>query len=38
MIKQYLLVTKPGIIFGNLVSVVGGFFVTVHPSPIDSRM
>ena len=27
MIKQYLLVTKPGIIFGNLVSVVGGFFL-----------
>ena len=27
MIKQYLLVTKPGIIFGNLVSVIGGFFL-----------
>ncbi len=27
MIKQYLLVTKQGIIFGNLVSVIGGFFL-----------
>ena len=27
MIKQYLLVTKPGIIFGNLISVIGGFFL-----------
>lgn len=27
MIKQYLLVTKPGIIFGNLVSVIGGFLL-----------
>lgn len=27
MFKQYLLVTKPGIIFGNLVSVIGGFFL-----------
>jgi protoheme IX farnesyltransferase len=26
-IKRYLLVTKPGIIFGNLVSVAGGFFL-----------
>ena len=25
--KQYLLLTKPGIIFGNLVSVAGGFFL-----------
>lgn len=27
MMKQYLLVTKPGIIFGNLVSVIGGFLL-----------
>jgi protoheme IX farnesyltransferase len=27
MIKQYLQVTKPGIIFGNLISVVGGFLL-----------
>ncbi|MFP8966213.1 heme o synthase [Pokkaliibacter sp. CJK22405] len=27
MIKRYLLVTKPGIIFGNLISVAGGFFL-----------
>jgi protoheme IX farnesyltransferase len=26
-IKKYLLVTKPGIIFGNLISVAGGFFL-----------
>jgi protoheme IX farnesyltransferase len=26
-IKKYLLVTKPGIIFGNLISVGGGFFL-----------
>ncbi|MCU7719326.1 hypothetical protein AB7533_29415, partial [Providencia rettgeri] len=25
MFKQYLQVTKPGIIFGNLISVIGGF-------------
>jgi protoheme IX farnesyltransferase len=24
MMKQYLQVTKPGIIFGNLISVIGG--------------
>ncbi|CBY26116.1 heme o synthase [Yersinia enterocolitica] len=27
MIKQYLQVTKPGIIFGNLISVVGGLLL-----------
>jgi len=27
MIKQYVQVTKPGIIFGNLISVVGGFLL-----------
>lgn len=27
MIKKYLLVTKPGIIFGNLISVIGGFLL-----------
>ncbi|MCP1065002.1 heme o synthase [Serratia symbiotica] len=27
MIKKYLQVTKPGIIFGNLISVVGGFLL-----------
>jgi protoheme IX farnesyltransferase len=26
-IKRYLLVTKPGIIFGNLISLAGGFFL-----------
>lgn len=27
VIRRYILVTKPGIIFGNLVSVAGGFFL-----------
>lgn len=27
IIKKYLQVTKPGIIFGNLISVLGGFFL-----------
>lgn len=27
MIKPYLLVTKPGIIFGNMISVIGGFLL-----------
>ena len=25
--KNYLLITKPGIIFGNLIAVIGGFFI-----------
>ncbi|XXF11022.1 heme o synthase [Pseudomonas sp. D2-3] len=27
MFKQYLLLTKPGIVFGNMISVAGGFFL-----------
>ena len=27
MIKNYFFVTKPGIIFGNLISAAGGFFL-----------
>lgn len=27
MLKKYWLITKPGIIFGNLIAVVGGFFL-----------
>lgn len=27
MFKKYLLITKPGIIFGNLIAVIGGFFL-----------
>ncbi|CAJ0993133.1 heme o synthase [Pantoea sp. Nvir] len=27
MVKKYLQVTKPGIIFGNLISVIGGFLL-----------
>ncbi len=30
MFKRYLLITKPGIIAGNLISVVGGFFLAAH--------
>ena len=37
MIKQYLLVTKPGIIFGNLVSVIGGFLMASKGS-LDLHM
>ncbi|MBV0933526.1 heme o synthase [Marinobacterium weihaiense] len=29
-IKRYLLVTKPGIIMGNLISVAGGFFLAAR--------
>ena len=29
MMKQYLQVTKPGIIFGNLISVIGGFLLAL---------
>jgi len=32
MIKQYLQVTKPGIIFGNLISVIGGFLLAAKGS------
>jgi protoheme IX farnesyltransferase len=32
MIKQYLQVTKPGIIFGNLISVIGGFLLASQGS------
>ncbi|MGC3039572.1 protoheme IX farnesyltransferase, partial [Pseudomonas aeruginosa] len=35
MLKRYLLVAKPGIFFGNLIAVAGGFFLaargTVEP-------
>ncbi len=30
MLKHYYLVTKPGIIYGNLVTVLGGFFLATH--------
>lgn len=32
MIKRYLQVTKPGIIFGNLISVAGGFLLAAKGS------
>lgn len=32
MIKKYLLVTKPGIVLGNLISVAGGFFLASRGS------
>ncbi|KAA9000147.1 protoheme IX farnesyltransferase [Affinibrenneria salicis] len=32
MIKQYLQVAKPGIIFGNLISVIGGFLLAAKGS------
>ncbi len=30
MLKYYYRVTKPGIIYGNLVTVLGGFFLATH--------
>lgn len=27
LLKQYLNLAKPGIVFGNLISVTGGFFL-----------
>lgn len=42
MIKPYLLVTKPGIILGNMVSVVGGFLLAsrgnIHVSLLLSTL
>ena len=35
MMKQYLQVTKPGIIFGNLISVIGGFLLASKGSLDD---
>lgn len=33
MFKNYVQITKPGIIFGNLISVTGGFFLASQGSP-----
>ncbi|MEN9946685.1 MAG: hypothetical protein RLZZ293_1071 [Pseudomonadota bacterium] len=30
MIKNFIAITKPGIIFGNLITVAGGFFLASH--------
>lgn len=30
MLKDFLVITKPGIILGNLISVTGGFFLAAH--------
>ncbi|MCO6508776.1 MAG: heme o synthase [Snodgrassella sp.] len=38
MIKPYLQVTKPGIIVGNLISVVGGFLLAAKGSINDSLL
>ncbi len=37
MLRDYLLVTKPGIVFGNLVSVMGGFFLASR-GHVDAAM
>ena len=29
-LKRYLLITKPGIIFGNLIAVAGGYFLAAQ--------
>ncbi|MCS9615410.1 protoheme IX farnesyltransferase, partial [Pseudomonas aeruginosa] len=31
-LKRYLLVAKPGIIFGNLIAVAGGYFLAARGS------
>nr|OEF25697.1 protoheme IX farnesyltransferase [Vibrio cyclitrophicus 1F97] len=33
MLKKYLSITKPGIIFGNLISVAAGFFLAAKTEP-----
>lgn len=33
MLKSYLSITKPGIIFGNLISVAAGFFLAAKSEP-----
>ncbi len=35
-VRKYILVTKPGIIFGNLISVAGGFFLASRGN-VDAR-
>lgn len=30
VLKQFIALTKPGIIFGNMISVMGGFFLAAH--------
>lgn len=37
-LKRYLLVTKPGIIFGNLIAAVGGFFLATQGHPDWPRL
>ncbi len=32
-VKKYLLVTKPGILCGNLIAAIGGFFLASHGRP-----
>jgi len=32
-VKKYLLVTKPGIVCGNLIAAIGGFFLASHGRP-----
>jgi len=36
-IKRYIMVAKPGIVFGNLISVAGGFFLASR-GEVDIRM
>jgi protoheme IX farnesyltransferase len=36
-IKNYFLITKPGILFGNLISVMGGFFLASQGS-VDAAL
>ncbi|MCE0495141.1 heme o synthase [Vibrio salinus] len=38
MIKGYLSITKPGIVFGNLISTAAGFFLAAKTEPADSML
>ena len=35
MLKSYLSITKPGIIFGNLISVAAGFFLAAKTESVS---
>ncbi|MFI8039695.1 protoheme IX farnesyltransferase, partial [Acinetobacter baumannii] len=32
MLKKYLFLTKPGILFGNFITTLGGFFLAAQGS------
>ncbi len=38
MLKNYLTITKPGIIFGNMVSTAAGFFLAAKTEHVDTTL